>query len=80
MLAIINNEFDKDFKMVVFSHKDGFQVQLVDGIELGSDDILGTVKDVREFGKKYGFDVSEQSLIAAEFNNSRFVEDQSLAH
>ncbi len=77
MLAFVNNEFDKDFKMVVFSHADGFQVQLVDGIELGADSILNTAGEVRELGKKYGFDVSEQSLFAASFGTSPYVEDQS---
>lgn len=59
---LINNEQDKNFKMAVFNHQNGFQVQLIDGLNLEYDEVLTTALAVVALATKYGFVVSENRL------------------
>ena len=79
MLVLINNENQKDFQMAIFSHPEGFQVQLIDFQTLKYDQILPDAESVAELGNAYGFLVSEIELkVKSILGGTRF-DDQSVA-
>jgi hypothetical protein len=79
MLLLINNENEKEFKMAIFSHDDGFQVQLIDFQTCDTDVVLPNAETVVRFGKAYGFLVSEIELKTKSILGGTRFEDQSVA-
>jgi len=79
MLEFIRNENDSNIQMAVFSHANGYQVQIIEGIELWLDIVVETADKVQKLAKAYGFELMAITVKCDEFNSYTRFEDQSIA-
>lgn len=78
MIAFINSEFDQTFKLAVYSHKDGYLVQLIENLECVEEIILSTAEKVSKFAEIHGIILGAMTIKNYEFSGKVYLENQAI--